>query len=70
MKLHIEIVIDKSGGVRIAPHGYGGRRCEQATAELERELGVVTGRVVTTERYRLAAEDRIRHEQRHTNAEE
>ncbi|HAN99532.1 MAG TPA: hypothetical protein DCQ98_19850 [Planctomycetaceae bacterium] len=70
MNPHIEILIDPAGGVRIAPHGYGGRRCERVTYELERELGVVSDRVATAERYALLAEDRLRNEQRLRNSEE
>jgi hypothetical protein len=41
---HIEVVIEKDGSVKIHVKNYAGAGCREATAALERALGVVTDR--------------------------
>lgn len=41
---HVEITVNLDGSTDIAPHGYLGTTCKEATAELERSLGRVTKR--------------------------
>jgi hypothetical protein len=47
----IEIIVDEKGNTRIESKGFAGAECRQATAPLERALGVVTSDVPTLEMY-------------------
>jgi hypothetical protein len=47
----IEIIVDEKGSTRIESKGFAGAECRQATAPLERALGVVASDTPTTEMY-------------------
>ena len=47
----IEVVIDRAGKIQLKVHGMQGMACVDATAELERLLGHVEQRQLTTEAY-------------------
>lgn len=49
MKPVIEVVIDTHGSVRVQTKGFAGAACRQASAQLERALGLRTAESLTAE---------------------
>ena len=47
----IEIVINPKGEVRLQTKGYAGAECRQASAEIEKALGIVQSDQPTAEMY-------------------
>lgn len=47
----IEVVIDARGEVRLQTKGYTGAECRQASAEIEKALGIVQSDQPTAEMY-------------------
>lgn len=50
-KQAIEFIIHRDGTVEERPTGFAGPECEEVTRQLERQLGQVTSREATRERY-------------------
>lgn len=48
------VTIDETGDTKIETSGFHGRECQQATADLERALGIKTADAVTTEMFQAA----------------
>lgn len=59
MSKQIEITITPEGEVQIEAVGYSGAECEQATAELEKALGVAGKRTAKPERYQQGAQQKV-----------
>jgi hypothetical protein len=51
----IEVNIDLDGNVEVATSGFSGAECKAATADLEKQLGKVTGDKVTPEYHRRSS---------------
>ena len=52
----IEITISPTGETKIQTRGFAGASCQQATAELERALGIRTADQRTAEYYKQSAD--------------
>lgn len=48
------ITIDANGETKIETRGFRGRECQEATADLERALGLKTGEQVLPEMFQAA----------------
>lgn len=55
----IEITITPDGEIQLEAVGYSGAECEQATAELEKALGVTGKRTAKPERYKQGASQKV-----------
>jgi len=55
----IEITISGKGEVQVEAVGYSGADCEQATAELEKALGVAGKRTAKPERFQQQATRKV-----------
>jgi hypothetical protein len=51
----INVTIDTDGNVEVETSGFAGAECKKATADLERQLGKVTGDAVTPEYHKRPA---------------
>lgn len=49
------VTIDEHGETQIETQGFQGRECQQATADLERALGLKTSEQLTSEMFQPAA---------------
>lgn len=47
----VEVTISPDGEIKIEAVGYSGAECEQATAALEKALGIAHDRMAKPERY-------------------
>jgi len=56
----IRITIDANGAVEIKAEGFAGKGCKMATAFIEKALGSVAGRTLTSAYYQNKTENPLR----------
>ncbi len=59
----IQITIDADGDVEIKAEGFSGKTCKTATAFIEKALGSIAGRTLTSAYYQNKTENQLQQKQ-------